>query len=590
MMSVMATDDIQLRDVARGAARLVPRWRGLLSTTRAVLRANPSARVSIGTLLERNAQEHGDRAGLLFEDQRYTHAEINAWANRFARHLADSGVRAGDSVAVMISNRPELIFVVAAVAKLGAVATMINTNQRGDVLVHSLRVGHARRIVVGEELAHAFEAVRARADVTDVHVVDDALTAEIATRPAGDAGWAQQVLSASPAFHIYTSGTTGLPKASVMSQSRWVKAGHVYGQAMMGLTPDDVLYCALPFYHNMALTLAWSSSVATGAALAIAPSFSARRFWDDCRRHGATAIAYIGEIPRYLLNQPARDDDADNPVVKAVGVGMRPDIWSQFKSRFGVDQICENYSSSETNTVFVNMLNLDGTIGFCPTPHVLVQYDADKDEIVRNEKGRPQLARTGEAGLLLGLVTPIMPFDGYTDEAAGEARLMRDVFVKGDVWFNSGDLLKKVGWGHAVFVDRVGDTFRWKGENVSTTEVEAALTTATGVEDCTVYGVTVEGADGRAGMAALVGEVDMKTLAAHLTAALPRYAVPVFVRVRDELERTGTFKHRKGDLRKAGFDPGSVDDALFVLLGGADHYVPLTPEVFESIQAGRVRI
>ena len=579
------TQRVRLTDVVRGLGRLGWKAPTMARAARDLTRIRGRSRYSLGQLLEDRAADMPDRLAVAFEDQRLTWAELNVAANRFAAALVGRGVRRGEVVAVMLHNRPELLVVVAAIAKLGAVAALINTAQRGSVLRHSLSICHARR-VVADRLLDAVEGAG-----TDLRAVPfAALREDAASRPPQNPASTRDVRLNDACFYIYTSGTTGLPKASIMSQMRFVKAGALFGRTLLDLAPEDVLYTPLPLYHNMALTVSWASCLATGAALAIRERFSASEFWSDCRQHGATAFTYIGELPRYLLNTPPGPWDRDHGVRRCAGVGMRPDVWPDFKSRFGLDAIYETYTASESNTAFVNLLDIEGTIGFSPTPHKLVRYDVEADQPVRDSRGRLIEVETGEVGLLVSKVTRLQTFDGYTDPAATEKKLLRDAFRKGDVWVDSGDLLRKIGWGHAEFVDRVGDTFRWKGENVSTGEVEKIVNTFAGVAESTVYGVRVPNADGRAGMAALVpaGPLDVQALHAHLTRELPAYAIPVFLRLVDALDATGTYKHQKGGLRKQGMDPGEISDPLYVRI--ASGYEPLTAAAHAEIVSGRVRL
>jgi fatty-acyl-CoA synthase len=403
-----------------------------------------------------------------------------------------------------------------------------------------------------------------------------------------------QVTPNDPLCYILTSGTTGMPKASVMSHRRWLRAMGGMGQLTLRLKPGEALYCALPLYHNNALTVSWSAVMGTGAALALDRRFSASGFWDRVRHYDAVGFTYIGELCRYLLAQPPSARDREHRVRTCIGNGLRPEIWRAFKDRFGIERVCEFYGASEGNMVFVNSFNVDETAGYCPFPFAVVEYDPATAAPRRNARGRLDKVARGGTGLLMTEVTTSSPFDGYTDRRAGEARLVRDAFRKGDCWFNTGDLVRDQGWRHIQFVDRLGDTFRWKGENVATTEVEAALRTAPGVRDLTVYGVQVPHADGRAGMAALClddgATLDGAALAAHAGARLPAYAVPLFLRIVPELETTATFKTRKHLLRDEGFDPARVKDPLYVLLDRARGYQPLTPETWSRIQGGSARL
>ena len=560
--------------------------------------------LSIGSYLEKNAKERPDATALFFEDRRYTHKQLDQEANRWADVLSARGIKKGDAVAILVENRPEMLFAVAGIVKLGAIAAVINTKQRGKVLEHSLKVSKAATFIVGEELWREFAEVRSAAgadardrvlwlvdtgketvppDASDVSLL---LARARTTTPPELAS----VCLGDPCFYIYTSGTTGMPKASIMSHFRWVKAAGGFGMAALALKPEDVLYLALPLYHNNALTVAWSSAASTGAALALRRKFSVSAFWDDVRRYRATSFAYIGELCRYLLNQAPRPDDRDNPIKKIVGNGLRPDIWKEFKARFGIDEVYEFYAASEGNIAFINLLNADCTVGLCPAPYALVKYDIDKDEPIRTPDGRLIKVGKGEVGLLIGEVSERYAFDGYTDKSASEKKLLRDVFAAGDCWFNSGDLLRDLGLRHAQFVDRVGDTFRWKGENVSTNEVAEVLNTFGQVAESTVYGVQVPGAEGRCGMAAVVlrvplAQLDLHGFARHVRSQLPTYAIPLFLRFTEELEVTGTFKQVKGDLKKQGFDPKAVAEPVYVLPPRHTEYIPLTADLHRQITA-----
>jgi citronellyl-CoA synthetase len=589
-------------------ARLVGRkLPAIVAGLKEISKSDKTEALSIGSYLERNARERPHETALLYEDQRLTHLELDEHANRWAHLYRSRGVGKGDVVAVLLDNRPEILLAVAGAVKLGAIAAVINTRQRKRVLLHSFSVCDAKLFVIGEELYPAFSEVRAELpaatpasvlfvrDGGDGPAPDDAsdAAAELSRAPADRPPELDQVTLGDPCFYIYTSGTTGLPKASIMSHFRWAKAAGAFGKLALDLAPTDTMYVALPFYHNNALTVAWSSAASAGAAMAIRRKFSASQFWDDVRRYDATSFCYIGELCRYLLNQPPRPDDADNPVKKIVGNGLRPDIWKAFKARFGIPEVYEFYAASEGNIAFINVFNVDCTVGFCPAPYAIVEYDVDRDEPVRDADGRLVRVARGGTGLLIAQVSDKYAFDGYTDPEASEKKLFRDAFEPGDVWFNSGDLLRDQGFRHAQFVDRVGDTFRWKSENVSTNEVAEVLNQFHQIDESTVYGVEIPGTEGRAGMAAIVVNVepaslDGAALGRHARAQLPAYAVPIFLRVRRELEVTGTFKQKKSTLREEGFDPGRIDEPVYVMLPGTGDYVPLTDAAFADITAGRL--
>jgi acyl-CoA synthetase (AMP-forming)/AMP-acid ligase II len=606
---------LEWTDLRRGIRALLKKKKPLARTVVSLLRYRERHRLSLGALIERAAKEFPDHIAIKFEDRAITYATFNEQVNRLAHELIGAGLKPGQAVAIFMDSRPELLAVVAAVAKAGGIAGMINSNQRQEVLLHSLRCCATGFHVIGEELIAAFEDIRPQlGEVRAAYVMPEVMPEAMpghggagrhpdgyidlqaaaqrapATTPPVMAG----IKLGDPCFYIFTSGTTGLPKASIMSHHRWFKAGATFGNVGVNLQPGETIYAPLPLYHNQALTLGWSSAVVRGAALAIRRKFSASEFWDDCRRFDASSFVYIGEIPRYLLNQPESERDRDHPVRRIVGVGLRPDIWQTFKQRFGIDEIYEIYAASEMNVAFLNAMNLDCTVGLCPMPWALVEFDVDAGEPVRDLHGRFIRVGKGQVGLIITKVSDRFKFEGYTDSQASERKLFRDVFKRGDVWYNSGDLMRDIGFGHLQFVDRVGDTFRWKSENVSTSEVEQVLGSVAAIAESTVYGVEIPGAVGRAGMAAVVPAdrtrpIDLEELLAHMNKALPGYAVPVFVRVTDTLEVTGTFKHRKIELRKQGYDPAVTDDPIFVLLPAAAGYCRLTPQLHAAIMAEQHR-
>jgi acyl-CoA synthetase (AMP-forming)/AMP-acid ligase II len=583
----MSEDTVSLLDIAKNFVKATPNAPQATMATLKALTLKKEKQDSIGALLEKQAKDNPHNIALRYLDQSYSYAEFNAASNRYAHYLAQIGIRSGDAVAVFMENRPEVLMAVAGIVKLGAIASMINTSQRGDVLKHSLTLVSAKRVIVGEELAEPLLEVASELgdhfarQCLFVREYDGAslpqgmvdLDHELAHQPVHNPSTTSRVLLGQPAYYIFTSGTTGLPKASVMSHIRWMRAQYGLGQAAMFMQPEDVMYCSLPLYHNNALTLCWGSAMGAGATLALARKFSASRFWDDIRQYNATAFCYIGELCRYLLAQPAKANDQDHQVRVCMGNGLRPEIWDEFKTRFGIQRINEFYGASESNIAFTNAFNVDRTAGFCPLSFAVVEYDIDADEPVKNAKGFLNKVKAGGTGLLISEVTEKMSFDGYTDKSASDSKLMRDVFKKGDCYFNTGDLVRNQGYKHIAFVDRLGDTFRWKGENVATTEVEGAVGDWAQVETGCVYGVEVPGADGRAGMAAITPNCDLKDFdfsgfIQHLNNALPSYAVPQYLRFREAQEVTGTFKFRKVELKKQGFDPVACAEPVFALEQG----------------------
>lgn len=599
----MNGDTIRFRDIAKGVLKSLPEAfefnRGLFNLATYAVR--PDRAESIGLLIEDRAHRYPQQTALLFEDRRWTYAQFNGWANRIARVLKSRGVKAGDAVAILMENRPEVLACVAAVLKLGAIAGMLNHQQRGDVLRHSIDLTRAKVIISGEECRAALESsgYSPACDAARQYLWEGETTPEgyadlrnlLIAQADDNLPETAAVTLAQPAFYIFTSGTTGLPKASVMTHRRWLRSMAGLGQMVMRLRKDDILYCALPLYHNNALTVSWGAALGGASALALGRKFSASRFWDEIRRYHATAFCYIGELCRYLLNQPPSVHDRNHEVRIIVGKGLRPEIWEEFQQRFGIERISEFYGASEGNLAFVNGFGLSKTAGYCPMSFSIVEFDTKQEQPRRMADGYMRKVAKGGAGLLITEVNEKYPFDGYTDQKATESKLLRDVFIKGDCWFNTGDLVRDQGYRHIQFVDRVGDTFRWKGENVATTEVEGALNRYVGVQEAVVYGVQVPGADGRAGMAALTwtGELPGRELARHLRAELPAYAVPLFLRLRAQQEVTGTFKFRKVELKQQGFDPASIDEPLYVLLD-EQGYVPMSQALHDQILRGQLRL
>lgn len=557
--------------------------------------------ITMVTLVERHAGRTPQREALAFEDQCYTYAQFNAAANRYARALRAGGIGYSDVVGVLVDNRPETLIAVVALAKLGAAAAMCNTRQRGDVLAHSLGTVGPKAMIVGSPLASAFAAIRgheAIAGIESVWFISDAaappmaqgdrdLAAEASRQPGGNLDGARRVSGDDTCFYIFTSGTTGMPKASRMSHRRWLRGGAGLGMLGLRLRADDRFYCALPLYHNNALTVSWASVLCAGATLCLAPKFSVSGFWPDIRHHRATVFCYIGELCRYLLKGQPSAYDRQHRVRAVIGNGLRADIWDAFKTRYGIERICEFYGASEGNLVFVNGFNMDRTAGFCPLPYAVVEYDSRSEAPIRNDDGRMQRVATGGVGLLLNKVTDFAPFEGYTDRQASERKLVHDVFKAGDCYFNTGDLVRNQGMRHIAFVDRLGDTFRWKGENVATTQIENALNAFAQIDESVVYGVEVAHHDGRAGMAAItpgdtLADIDWRALVTHLKRVLPDYAIPVFIRLRPQQAVTGTMKYRKVELKEDGIAL-TDDEPVFMRRAGGELYERLD-------QAGRAQL
>jgi citronellyl-CoA synthetase len=342
------------------------------------------------------------------------------------------------------------------------------------------------------------------------------------------------------------------------------------------------------------MTVGWPPALYSGAAVALRRKFSASKFLDDVRQFGVTHFVYVGEVCRYLMSQPARQDDHKTTLKYIIGNGLRPDIWMSFKKRFGIKKVYEFYGAAEGVGVFTNILNFDYSVGTSLTPFALVEYDTENDILVRNEQGFLKKVGKGKTGLLIMEISERTPFHGYSDKKKTEEKIIRDAFKKGDMWFNTGDMLRNMGFRHAQFADRVGDTFRWKGENVSTQEVEKAIDTFRGVSSSAVYGINIPGSDGKAGMAAIIKDenipLDISKLAGHLKERLPKYAIPLFVRFVPDFEWTATHKIKKTKLKTEGYDPSQVKEEIYVLLPGSESYVALNNEIYRDMMAGKYKL
>jgi citronellyl-CoA synthetase len=601
-------ETLKFTDLVPGLLALSWRIPSIAMNMRTILGFRNDSPLSMGTILERNAEKYAEHTAVLYEDLRISHEAFNSKINRYAHFFSSQGVRKGDIALVLVDNRPELLMLIGALSKLGAVASLVNPNLRGNVLLYSLNLTRGRAFIVGEELLEAFEEIRGGLELTaddrlyfqresgETPAPDGYLDLEeaIRDRPTSNPPTTREVRLGDPFAYVFTSGTTGLPKASIQTHRRWFGGMYWFGKIVMNLKPTDVYYCPLPFCHTNGLHVAWGSAAGCGTALATRRRFSATQFWEDTRKFNANSFIYVGEVCRYLMNQPPRPDDRDNPIDTVVGNGLRPDIWKAFKERFGISKVFELYGAAEAPLIFSNILNVDCTVGTCLTPFAIVEYDANADEPVRGADGFMRKVAPGRTGLILAEISERMPFAGYTDKEETEKKIFRDVFEKGDVWFNSGDLVLNQGYRHIQFVDRLGDTFRWKGENVSTSEVENVVNTLSQVDQSTAYGVQIPGTDGRAGMVAIIPRTpveafDLKALAETVRTALPSYAVPKFVRFKKAFETTGTHKIKKKVLRDEGFDPNVVDDPLYVLFPEGDTYQPLTGELYQEIAAGRHR-
>ncbi len=589
-------------------AREVTYIRTIGRTLRAMRSVTPDSSHTVADIVEGFATEKPANIAVFCHDQVVTYRALNEGANRYAHWAASAGIKHGDAVALLMENRPEYIMAWLGMIKVGAVTALINTNLRGTPLVHSIGIAGARHVIVGHELAGAFAEVapqletKAKAWVTGARVpgTEDLDTALAQSSPgAVDKALRGGLTLKDRAFFIYTSGTTGLPKAANFSHMRMLFMMIGFSGAL-GARESDRMYDTLPLYHSAGGIAALGPPFLNGGSLVIRRRFSVNEFWDDCFRYKPTFFQYIGELCRYLLNAPVAAHERDHHLRAIIGNGLRPEIWLPFKERFAVPKIVEFYGATEGNVAMINYDGKVGAVGRIPRymrsriQTRLVRFNIDREEPVRGPDGFCIECAPGEVGEAIGRIVdePGRGFEGYTKASDTQKKILRDAFEKGDAWFRSGDLLREDDHGYFYFVDRIGDTFRWKGENVATSEVAEALGVVPGIKEANVYGVAVPGMDGRAGMAALVATpaFAVSTLAGRLQGNLPAYARPVFLRLQPDLEITGTFKQRKVELVKDGFDPNVIVMPLYWLNPVSGAYEALTPGVYEDIVSGKVKL
>ena len=565
-------------------------------------RIKPDATRSIVDIVESQAQKRPRNIAIYCLDQAVTYADLDALANRYANWALQNGIGRGDAVALLMENRPDYIAAWLGLFKVGAQVALINTNLVGTALAHSISISGARHAIVGAELLTSFrEAPFELVPALWVEGEGGNLTAALAA--ASDKSPGKKARGGATlkdrAFFIYTSGTTGLPKAANFSHMRmlFMMSGFV---GALRPRADDRIYNPLPLYHSTGGVCAVGLAFFAGGALILKRRLSVHEFWPDIHRYGATMFEYIGEVCRYLLNAPPSPLEHGHKIRAITGNGLRPEIWREFQTRFAIPRIVEFYGATEGN---VAMLNYDGTVGAVGRvpdylewllPSRVIRFDVETEMPVRGDEGLCIECTPDEVGEAIGGISarPGRQFEGYTTKAESEKKLLRDVFKKGDLWFRTGDLMRRDEHGYFYFVDRIGDTFRWKGENVSTGEVGEVLAAAPGIREANVYGVVVPGMEGRAGMASLVvdGDFDMEALPARLKARLAPYARPLFLRLSPQIAVTTTFKQRKLDLVREGFDPSTIADPIYFLDPDSGRYELLTPGRHADITQGRVKL
>jgi fatty-acyl-CoA synthase len=568
---------------------------------------------TLPTVIGRLAEVLGDTPAVLSAGECLTYRQLNQKANCYARWALAQGLTKGEVVCLFMPNRAEYLAIWLGVIQVGGVVSLLNTNLSGASLAHCINVVDPKHVIVAAELVEIFAPTRSLIAI-DVKVwlqgAADGVFPRLEDQIEGISGEElTDVEVRSPniedrALCIYTSGTTGLPKAANVNHYRLMYWSHWFA-GLMDARPTDRMYNCLPMYHSVGGVVATGAMLVTGGSVVIREKFSARRFWDDVVRWDCTLFQYIGELCRYLLRAPAHLREREHRLRLCCGNGLRGDIWNEFKGRFGIPQILEFYAATEGNVAMFNCEGKPGAIGRIPGflshrfPAVIVKFDVEKQTPTRDEQGFCVRCNTDEIGETIGKIADDPThytgrFEGYTNKEQTEHKILRNVFKHGDAWFRTGDLMRKDEQGYFYFVDRIGDTYRWKGENVATSEVAEVITLLPGISEAVVYGVAIPGTDGRAGMAAIVfrdeRKLDLPALRQHLTMRLPEYSVPLFLRVRRELEITATFKQIRGDLIREGFDPSRIADPVYFHDTEGKVFVPLDSALYDRIVSGKIRL
>ncbi len=593
---------------SRGKGTAVRDWVRALEST-APIAANPQR--LLPCIIEQLAQTRGEAPALLAAGESLTYRALAARANAFSRWALSRGLAQGDTVCLMMPNRPEYLAIWLGLTRVGVVVALINTNLRGVALAHCIDVVAPKHIIAAAEFCAELRGALAQCvgspkiwahgdgNGDEFDRIDRAV-ARCSAAPLTPAE-VRDVTIADRALLIYTSGTTGLPKAVNVSHRR-VLEWSLWFAGLMNIGPDDRMYDCLPLYHSVGGVVATGAVLVRGGSVLIREKFSAQRFWDDVVDGDCTLLQYIGELARYLVNAPKNPRERVHRLRICCGNGLRADVWEKFQQRFAIPRILEFYAATEGNVSLYNVEGQVGAIGRVPAflahrfPLALVRCDALSGEPARDADGLC-ICATGEVGEALGLIRGGASasggdFEGYTSAEDSERKILRDVFEHGDAWYRTGDLMRMDASGFCYFVDRIGDTFRWKGENVSTTEVAAAIAAFPGILEANVYGVGVAGTEGAAGMAAIVsdGTLDLAKLRKHLARRLPPYARPLFLRLVNRIEATATFKHAKNDLKREGYDPAATSDPIFFDDPARGAFVRLDRALYQRIQAGTMRL
>jgi fatty-acyl-CoA synthase len=584
-------------------------WVRALERTAGIGR-NPQ--LTLPAQIDQLAQAHEQAPAFTSQHGTLTYRSLATLCNQYARWGLASGLGPGKVVCLLMPNSVEYMAIWLGLTRIGVTVALLNTNLRGPLLTHSINVVAPRYVIAHASLCEPLLAVRAQVPASVQHLAHgpggppelERLDQQVALMPAESLaeGEYQPPSLEDRALYIYTSGTTGLPKAANVSHHRLMQWSQWFA-GMMDIQPGDRMYDCLPLYHSVGGVVATGATLVGGGTVIVRERFSASDFWRDVVAERCTLFQYIGELCRYLMGTAPHPDESGHQLRLCCGNGLRPEVWEPFVQRFKIPQILEYYAATEGSFSLYNCEGRVGSIGRIPPflrhrmPVALVRFDVTTGEPMRDAEGRCVRCTPGEVGEALGQIAGATGdangrFEGYADRTASERKILRDVFTPGDAWFRTGDLMRQDAQGYFYFMDRIGDTFRWKGENVSTTEVNGVVSACPGVVAAAVYGVAIPGADGRAGMAAVAvnEQFSVGVLRQHLAASLPDYARPLFLRIVTQIEVTETFKLKKNELASQGYDPARTTGELYVEDRQQGAYVRLDLATYERIQAGQVRL
>ena len=554
-------------------------------------------KLSLLNFFDNNVKKRPNDIAFIFEGDEITWKEADEQTNKYAGFLKSQNINKGDCFAILMDNSPDFLMLLLASFRVGSLAALINTTVSGEGLKHVIGISDVKLITAGASHLEKLSSALGDSDLKNIPIFGMEDNEKIPDQIEDIKKLSKQFSTFIPyqpimkdvAAYIFTSGTTGLPKAALVDHAKLVKGSFAGHFLCFNFNKNDRLYMTLPLYHSTGLILGWAASLRSGCPNVIKSKFSASDFWNDVKKYNVNKFIYVGELCRYLMNLPPSDGDRDNPITQISGNGLRPDIWESFQKRFNINKIVEIYGATEAVGMTINSFGRSGMIGRKRSDSTIIHCNKDDGSPILNDEGFCTKVSEGETGLYIQKISSSAKFQGYLDAQASNKKILQNVFKTGDQYFNTGDLITLHDNNWLSFADRVGDTYRWKSENVSTMEVAAILNNASGVMDCNVYGVQVDSAEGKAGMAAMnvSDEFSFISFIEHVNKNLNTFQKPYFLRLTKEMQTTGTFKHQKEDLKKQGFNPSLIKDKLYFLQ--KDNYVEIDQALYNRIHSGDER-